>query len=164
MVMLKRVALLLSLSLLSACASGPQYDTRDVDLAVTPRQAVAESDLLRGKAVLWGGVIIASSNLQDMTQFEILAYPLDSRQRPQTDRKPLGRFIAQQPGYLEVADYTQGRLLTVTGRLDGTLDGRIGESDYTYPVVTAVRHYLWSESDGGPRTSVHFGIGVLFHD
>ena len=150
--------------LVTACATGPKYDTSSIDLDITPLQAVNDSERLRGQRVLWGGIIIASDNLKAVTQFEILAYPLDSNQRPQTDKAPLGRFIAQHQGYVETADYTQGRLMTVSGLLQGTSTGRIGESEYSYPLVDIDNLYLWAARDDRPETSVHFGIGVQIHN
>ena len=156
--------LILLLMLLTACASGPRYDTTGIDVQVTPQQVVSEDEQWLGARVLWGGLIIASANLRDRTQIEILAYPLDSSQRPVTDRNPLGRFLVQQPGYLETSDYTQGRLLTVTGTVQGITTGKVGESEYSYPVVRLADHYLWPQGDGAPESSVHFGIGVQIHN
>lgn len=150
--------------LLSACASTPKFDTGGIDLTVTPQRAVAQAEALQGAPLLWGGVIINSSNLQDATQLEILAYPLQSDQRPDTNQTPLGRFIAQQDGYLETSDYAQGRLITVKGTLLPSRAGHIGESEYTYPVLHATQLHLWPKRGSAPETRVHFGIGVLFHD
>lgn len=138
------VVLTLAVLLLSACASGPKYETSGINLHVTPAQAVNEITSLRGISVLWGGIIIASINLKDDSQLEILAYPLDSSQRPDLSQKPLGRFLARQSGYLELADYTQGRLLTVLGQLQDRSIGKVGESEYYYPVVRVDKHYLWN--------------------
>jgi len=158
------LVLMMLLMLLTACASGPRYDTAGIDVQVTPQQVVGEDERWLGARVLWGGMIIASVNLRDKTQIEILAYPLDSSQRPDTDSNPLGRFLVQQPGYLETSDYTQGRLLTVTGTVQGITTGKVGDSEYTYPVVRLAEHYLWPQGGGVPESSVHFGIGVQIHN
>src|SRR5687768_13694507 len=98
--------------LLSACASGPQISTEGVDETATPRQAAAEIESLRGGKVLWGGMIVNSTNFEESTRLEVLAYPLDSAQRPRTSAEPTGRFLAIEQGYLETVDYRQGRLVT----------------------------------------------------
>jgi outer membrane lipoprotein len=158
------VRLLLSsivLFLLGACASGPGYDERQVNLAVTPRSAVAELDMVRGQAVLWGGVILNTINMQSMTRLEVLAYPLNSSQMPQRNRDPLGRFLLKKQGFLEPASYAEGRLITATGTIVGTDRGDVGGIEYIYPVIEAGDIYLWprdSEDTSGNR--VHFGIGV----
>jgi len=148
------------LSLFVACASGPTFDTGGVDHSLTPRRVATELQESRGKQVLWGGVILAITNLKDSTRIEALAYPLDSNNRPQRDSDALGRFIIERPGYLETATYSEGRLITVRGTVSRTQSGRIGESDYAYPVVSAQQLYLWPRSGGYDGTSVHFGIGV----
>ncbi|MEW5755108.1 MAG: Slp family lipoprotein [Pseudomonadota bacterium] len=164
--MTRQLCLRISLAtlLLTACATTPKMDTTGIDLSVTPQRAVAEAQALQGAPLLWGGVIINSANLKDTTQLEILAYPLQSDQRPDTDQTPLGRFIAQQDGYLEISDYAQGRLVTVKGTLLPSRAGRIGETEYTYPVLHATQLHLWPKRGSAPETRVQFGIGVLFHD
>ncbi len=146
--------------LLAGCASTPDFDTAGVDKALTPQSVVAEPDLNRGKSVLWGGTILNTSNLEEMTQIEILAYPLDSSQRPLLEDKPLGRFIVQHNGYLEPATFAQGRLLTILGSVGDTQSGKVGKSPYTYPVVIAQQLHLWSLREPRSRTSFHLGIGV----
>jgi outer membrane lipoprotein len=153
--------------LLAACASGPGISTEGVNETVTPIQATAELESLRGDEVLWGGMIVNSTNLDDATRLEVLAYPLDGAQRPRTSAEPNGRFLAIEPGYLETVDYRQGRLVTVRGTLKETRAGQIGEADYNYPVVQADRLYLWPEEDAERRGSwggvnLGIGIGVLF--
>ncbi len=155
-------ALLLPLPLVvAACATGPRFDMSGVDPQVGPAQAVAEIEQRRGARVVWGGTIINTLNLADSTRIEVLAYPLDSAQRPRTARSPQGRFLIEYPGYLESADYAAGREITVSGVLTETREGRIGEAGYRYPLVTAERLYLWDPraQREGPRVS--FGVGVI---
>ena len=149
--------------ILTACATTPKFDVNGVEIDITPQRAVAEAGNLQGIEVLWGGIIIASTNLAEATQFEILAYPLASDQMPDTGEAPLGRFLALQEGYLETSDYAQGRLITVRGMLDGTHSGRIGESDYVYPVLRMHQHELW-KTERDSDTQFHIGIGVMFHN
>ncbi len=163
--MTRSLSLLLPLCLLlAACASGPRFDTEGVDRSLTPTRAAAEADKLGAVPVLWGGVVIASANLEAATQIEVLAYPLDGEQRPDTSRPPLGRFLILKAGYLETAVYAPGRLLTVRGTLAGTREGRIGETRYTYPVVQPEHLYLWPQDEAIPETRLHFGIGIIFHN
>lgn len=151
---------LMMLGLLQACATAPEFDTTQVDKSLTPQSVIAESALSRNKMVLWGGTIIDTRNLKDNTRIEMLAYPLDSRQRPLLDKKPLGRFLIQQVGYLEPASYAQGRQLTVLGSVGKNQSGKIGESQYTYAVINAKQLHLWSKEDDRNRSSFHFGIGI----
>lgn len=156
-----RLFSLAPLLVLGACASGPSFDTSGVDKSITPRSAVAELPANTGKSVLWGGVILSTANLENATRVELLAYPLDSSQMPLRSRDPLGRFIAERHGFLEPASYAEGRMVTVTGTLVRTEAGKVGDTDYTYPVVEANELYLWSkDSEYNNNSNVHFGIGV----
>lgn len=161
-IMLLRLSLLsIVLLLLSACASGPGFDTKRVDLTVTPRSAVAELPATRGRPVLWGGVILNTRNLESQTRLELLAYPLNRSQMPLRDRNPLGRFILEHQGFLEPASYAEGRMLTVVGTVIRSEKGKVGGSDYTYPVLKASELYLWPRnSEYNNQSNVHFGIGV----
>lgn len=164
--MMMRQILLLSLLplLLAACATTPKFDTRGIDLNITPQLAVAQGDAVQKSRQLWGGVIVASTNLKEATQFEILAYPLDDNQKPDTSKEPVGRFIAEQTGYLETTTYGQGRLLTVSGTLQEWRTGRIGEAEYSYPVLKIEQLYLWPRRGESGTTQFHFGIGVMLHN
>ena len=151
---------LLFLVLLTGCASRPEFDTAQVDRSLTPQSVIAEPESSRGKTMLWGGTILDTRNLKEITQIEILAYPLNSNYRPQLENKPLGRFIINHPGYLEPTTYAQGRQLTVLGKVSGSQSGKVGESLYTYPVISGEQLHLWLPSSERSRTSVHFGVGI----
>jgi outer membrane lipoprotein len=146
--------------LLGACATGPKFDTTGINRALTPKNSVAKLPRVEGKPVLWGGTVLRTTNLKDGTDVEVLGYPLDSDQKPQTDQQPLGRFIFQVKGYLEPATYAKDRLVTVVGRLSRSQTGKVGESDYTYPVIAAEQLYLWPKESEYDNSGVRFGIGV----
>lgn len=146
-------------ALLTGCATTPDFDTTQVDQSLTPQSVIAEPEASSGKIALWGGVILSTKNLETSTQIEVLAYPLNASHKPMQDSKPLGRFIIQHKGYLEPATYEQGRLISVLGSVSDSKKGKVGESEYTYPVITARQIHLWTVG-GEPQTSFHFGIGV----
>jgi outer membrane lipoprotein len=151
------------IGLLSGCAT--PLDIGNANRTLSPKQAVAAFDTARHQAVAWGGVIVAGRNLKDMTEFEILGYPLDDQNSPDTHASPIGRFITQAEGYLETADYAPGREVTVIGVLQRTRDGKVGEASYTYPVVNATRVYLWPvQVPSTSNTQFHFGIGIGIHN
>jgi outer membrane lipoprotein len=148
--------------LLASCASTPEFDTTEVDRSLTPQGVIAESDISLDKTVLWGGTIIETRNLKDVTQIEVLAYPLNTYEKPLLDKQPLGRFLIQHPDYLEAANYASGRLVTVNGKVVEIQSGKIGESDYRYPVISSRQIHLWSKDSQYNRssTSFHFGVGI----
>jgi len=148
--------------LLSACASGPTFNTGGVDHSLTPRDVASRPQIATGRNVQWGGVILNTTNLKDSTQIEVLAYPLNADEQPRSDSNPLGRFILEQTGYLEPANYAEGRQITVVGTVTGTRTGQVGESDYNYPVIAARQLHLWpvDRERDGVGVGGHIGIGV----
>jgi len=149
------LGLLLSLS---ACVT-PPLNTDTVNVQLTPEQVKASPDDAKGN-VIWGGVIVSSVNLEDRTQFEILAYPLDNHQRPATDKKSLGRFLLQSPDYIETANYAPGREVTAIGSLQGVTKGEVGEASYNYPTVTLSDVHLWHPDHSHEKPRFIFGIGI----
>ena len=159
------IILSLSLALLYGCATGPRYETEGVAVDLVPAEVVASPGVYRDARVIWGGMIVATRNLPDYTEMEVLGYPLGGTQRPDMSRTAQGRFLVRQPGYLEEVDYRQGRRVTVTGRLGENVEGQVGEAPYVYPVVQADDIHLWPRdrhADRDSRTRFHIGVGVIF--
>lgn len=143
---------------LSSCTSVP-LDSDSVNTTLTPAAVTAAADSAKG-TVMWGGVILSSVNLVDSTQFEVLAYPLDRRQRPMTAREAQGRFLVQSPGYVETVDYAAGRQLTVLGMLEGVTHSTVGEASFDFPMVKATEIHLWTGDGRTDESHFSFGIGV----
>ncbi len=160
---MKNLYLLPITFILFACASAPEFDSQKTATPITVAQAVSNPDSLKDKQVVWGGAIINSTNLENETRLEVLAYPLDSDHYPQTDKPAYGRFLLLKEGYLETVDYAPGRLITVSGTLNGVRKSKLDESEYTYPLLRAEKIHLWSKN-GKSETRFHFGIGVMFHN
>ncbi len=155
----KSLFLMLGLSLLLAgCAGTPLFDTTQVEQSLTPDKALAVPEASLGKRVIWGGTIVDTRNLKEVTQIEMLAYPLNSSFRPQLDRPAIARVLIRQAGFLEPETYSEGRKISVLGTLEKISSGRIGEADYQYPVVAAEKIKLWSTQDN--KTRFYFGIGL----
>lgn len=125
---------------LGACASVPTALQGNFDKS-TPRDAVARQDRA---AVRWGGQIINVEPKATSTCFEIISRPLDASARPQREQEAsAGRFIACHPGFFDPELYARGRDLTVVGHVTGSQIGKVGQFDYTYPVVEASAVHLW---------------------
>jgi outer membrane lipoprotein len=154
-----RFCVLLVALLLNACASAPAFNAGGVDRSLTPRDVATSPQPATGKRVQWGGIILSTTHLKDSTQVEVLAYPLDTDARPQTDSNPLGRFILEQAGHLEPATYAEGRRITAVGAVTGTRAGQVGDSDYNYPVIRARQLHLWPPGQGRNGVSVGGYIG-----
>jgi len=157
---LSTYTLFLLLSVLQGCSTTPEFKTAAVDKSLTPQSVIADPGNSMGKIALWGGTILDTRNLKENTQIEVLAYPLDSSNRPLLEDKPLGRFIILHAGYLEPINYSQGKLVTVLGNISESQKGNIGEKQYTYPVIAAQQLHLWSPNDTRSNTRFNFGIGI----
>lgn len=154
----------LVLALFSACASAPKFDLTGVDPALTPGRAATNIETVRSQRAVWGGVIVASRNLKDATQIEVLGYPLDRNNKPKQNDPPQHRFLVMHPGYLETADYAQGRLLSAVGTVAGTQEGKVGDARYVYPVLNATRLHVWPRESYARQSEpqIRFGVGVIF--
>jgi len=146
----------------AGCAGTPPFDTARVTQDLTPSKVIAQPVPHLDKMVIWGGIILDTRNQEDSTQIEVLAYPVNRAQRPSLEESPQGRFIIRHQGYLEPVTYTQGRRLSVLGKISETQMGKVGDSDYLYPVIDSEQLKLWPEGyrGGNPRTTFHLGIGV----
>ena len=148
-------------ALLAGCATAPPFDMSGADPKLTPNRAGVNIEAARGQRAAWGGVVINTRNLKDATEIEVLGYPLDSSGRPDTGASPQRRFLLVRDGYLESADYRNGRLISAVGAITGAREGKVGEAPYVYPVLRADQLYLWPIADQrrtDPR--IHFGVGV----
>ncbi len=153
-----------SLAVLAAgCASSPfasaPFEQSAATSAKTPQQVVLSAEPDSG-TVIWGGLIMSSTNTSDKTEIEVLSYPLDRLQRPNQQLAASGRFLLRHDGYLETVDYAPGRFITVLGTLGETETGTIGESEYRYATVNADQLHLWSGNNRSGHSGVSFGIGI----
>jgi len=147
--------------ILIACrGAGPR-----VDVGPTLAEVLASGKI--GDAIHWGGRIVRVENLRERTRIEVLYLPLDRRGRPDPARRPQGRFIVDQDGFLDPHEYALDRLLEVEGQLGGFVSGQVGDAAYRYPAVRADRLALWQDTEseqGGPSTPrVNIGIGASNH-
>jgi outer membrane lipoprotein len=147
---------------LVGCATTPKFQTAGVDKNITPSSPTSEILAVKDRRVQWGGTIVGTTNLRDKTQIEVLGYPLEESGRPDTDAAALRRFLVLYNGYLESVDYAPGRLLTAVGSIAEAREGKVGGSDYLYPVIAAEQLYLWpGQRYYDYREPVfHFGIGI----
>jgi outer membrane lipoprotein len=140
------------LGFVTGCASTVPEPIRNPPPDDIPIAAVQRTpDVYRNAPVRWGGRVSSVKNLKDETQIEVISRQLDGRGRPQNDSDGNGRFLIKIPGFVDPAVYESGREVTVSGRVDGTVEQTIGEFPYKYPVVRSDQIYLW-ERPPAPRT------------
>jgi outer membrane lipoprotein len=152
------------LFMLTACSSHNVQDKTAQSELPTPNQLVQHPHTLAvGGNVRWGGKIVGIKNLKDKTILEVLALQLDSKGRPVANSASQGRFLAEQPEYLEPLEYAPGRLVTISGSFNGLRDGSVGGSNYRFPLVATKELLLWPRkqhrSQRDPRVNVGIGVG-----
>lgn len=154
------LAPLLALAL-AACAPAPIYKSSAAQITATPTQVAQTPERFAGGEVIWGGRIVQVSNFADHSEIEMLGYPLDGSQRPVASDAGAGRFVAVMHGYVEPLDYPAGALMTISGKLNGSRAGKVGEADYVFPLVNVAQSHVWTSAElSQGRNNVHFGLGV----
>ena len=162
-----RLLLVLALPVaIAACAPAPIYKPVPSSVNATPQQVATSPANFRNLQVVWGGSVISVRNLADHSEVEILAYPLDSSQRPRLKEPATGRFIAIVPGFVEPMDYPPGSLVTLRGTLNGARSGEVGQAGYTYALVHSEAMHRWTPEEmrqGHPNISIGVGVGGWIH-
>ncbi|MBI3399259.1 MAG: Slp family lipoprotein [Deltaproteobacteria bacterium] len=107
----------------------------EVDRTITLPMVQANPDALKGKKVIWGGIILSSKNLAEKTVIEVLQTPLDRTDMATDKEQSQGRFFVESPSYVDTFLYKAGKEITVAGIIKGAAIQKIGEMDYTYPIL-----------------------------
>ncbi|HSF29145.1 MAG TPA: Slp family lipoprotein [Candidatus Tectomicrobia bacterium] len=108
----------------------------------------ANPEGFKGRTVILGGEILRTNNLREGTRIEILQRPLSDTETPRLTDTTGGRFMALCNEFLDPAVYAERRRITVGGQVLGSYTGKVGEVDYTYPVISCEETHLFpSASD-----------------
>ena len=139
---MKRLLPLFALALVSGCVSAPKA-------LQGPFAPIAPGDAVRagttGESVRWGGRIVEVEPQSTRTCFEVVSVRLGADGRPTRQDQSSGRFLACRPGFYDPQIFKPGREITLSGRVTGFEDRKIGEYDYRYPRIDADVVYLWPE-------------------
>ncbi len=128
------------------CAHTISESVRQEALSGVSLQQIREKpDAYRDRVVILGGEIIQARNQPGGTLLEVLQKPLDAYEKPRLSDRTEGRFMVQCDRYLDPAVYAPGREVTVAGRVLGVRTGKVGEMDYTYPLISCLELHLWPE-------------------
>lgn len=140
--------ILISLSLIS-CAARKPVIPHDLRTEITENVSLAEvrqnPDVYQGKPVMWGGRIASVMNREPGTWIEMVQLPLNQIDRPMNVDTSEGRFIVKAAEILDPMIYREGRNLTVVGEMQGMETMKMGEMDYTYPVLMEKKKHLWPD-------------------
>lgn len=163
---MRKIVILLFLgSFIGACATHG-LNVSNVNRKLSYQFAMDYFDDMKGQSAIWTGQIISGKNLKNTTELEILAFPQNDYDEPIKDARSYGRFIATRAGYLELGEYAENRWVTLVGKLVDKRKGKVGKSEYTYPVLDIQQIKVWPDEpdyyydDSDVR--FHFGIGI-FH-
>jgi outer membrane lipoprotein len=100
-------------------------------------------EALKGRTVIVGGEILETTNLRDATRIEVLQRPLNVSESPQLTDATGGRFMVLCNEYRDPAVYAQRRRITVAGQVMGTFEGKVGEADYIYPLISCEETHVF---------------------
>lgn len=161
----RELGIIASILFLSACATSPEFNLTGVIQNKTPKQLIDQFESLRNNNILIGGTIVNNTDTNSGTQLEILAYPLDTNNYPRIENETSGRFLARNAGLLDRASFAPGKQVTLTGKLTSVVTGKLGDADYSYPILDINQIFLWTPDSGGGLqnvdTHLHIGIGVF---
>jgi outer membrane lipoprotein len=99
----------------------------------------------KGAVVIWGGVILSTTNSKTGSEAVVLGTPLDASGRPMPARYSRGRFIAKTPGFLDPEVFRRDRRVTFGGEVVGSETRPLGDTQYTYPIINVLRSHVWGE-------------------
>ena len=118
---------------------------QQADTTVTLMQLRETPEAYKDRIVILAGEILQTQNTRDGTLLEILQKPMNAYERPLRVDQTQGRYMALCGHYLDAAIYKKGREITIAGRVLGTRKGRVGEVEYTYPLISCLELHLWAE-------------------
>ncbi|PMH41894.1 starvation-inducible protein [Vibrio sp. 10N.286.49.B3] len=136
-------SLLSLITFLSACTSLPSELTAQSEVLISDYSTWLNADPSLQTDVRLGGVIAKVDNLATKSRIEVVNLPINKSGQPDITQDPQGRFIAYVPGYVEPVAFAQGRLVTFVGKTAMPEAGKVGEFDYTFPVMEAYGQRLW---------------------
>jgi outer membrane lipoprotein len=157
----KRIVILAAL-LPTGCTSAISREAlKEADQHITFERLLENPEAYRGRTVLLGGDIIETQNLPLKTLIIVLQRPLDHRKKPVSGDVSKGRFIVSVQGFLDPAIYSEGRKITVVGSIAGGEVRALGETVYSYPIVSKRELVIWPlERPYGAWPKVRFGLGL----
>ena len=139
------MCVVLPLLFVCGCASviSPEV-LKKVEPALTLRAVRSSPEEYKGSVVLWGGIIVSVEHLKEGTLIEVFHTELTSTHRPSFSADTSqGRFLIEARGFLDNLIYRPKRGITVAGILKGMKTKKLGNMDYTYPVVEPLEMHLF---------------------
>jgi len=130
---------------LAACAPVSQEIRREAEASPPFADIQKDPDRFKGTVIVWGGVIVETTNLEGSTALKVMQTALDFQKRPEDLDRSEGRFIIVVDRFLDPDLFKKGREVPVGGEITGRETHPIGEVRYVYPVVRARELKLWEQ-------------------
>jgi len=102
-------------------------------------------------------------SLANETEIEVVQKQVSSSGEPYLTDKSEGRYLVVVDRFLDPAIYRSGRDITVAGEVQGSVQRRLGEIDYRYPVIAAVELHLWKEPLSPPAYPYAYPFGYPYY-
>lgn len=106
------------------------------------RELVEKAEAYKGQRVILGGYVLEIVNQPGETLLNVLQAPLDSGEKPRSEDLSEGRFFVRTEQFLDPEVFSEGRRITVGGRVAGVQTAPIGKGFYQYPVIEAEELHL----------------------
>lgn len=114
-----------------------------VDPAATFAAVKADPAAHKGQTLLLGGVVVGLQVEPQGSTLEVFRWKLDRWGEPVAVDERAGRFLVRTDRLLDPVLYDPGRLVTLTGMVEGAETRPLGEITYSYPVFRLGESYVW---------------------
>jgi len=112
------------------------------DLQLT--EAVEDIGAHQGTLVRWGGTVLSVERQGETLWVEVAERRLDEVGQPAAAGPPRGRFLARLDTRQSGSTFAYGLDITVSGTVDGTREGDVGNRRAIFPVVRVSTAYTWA--------------------
>ncbi|MDP2167725.1 MAG: Slp family lipoprotein [Thermodesulfovibrionales bacterium] len=143
--MKRALLILLAATLLASCAPVISNEARMKALRIPFGTVQSDVEKYKDSPFLWGGTIVKATIVNAGTLVEVVQKPVNKYGEIIDKDVSGGRFLGLYSGHLDPQIYRKGRNITVTGRLTGSEERKIGDATYVFPVLEIKELYLWKE-------------------
>jgi len=157
------LAIIAIFSLIGCTSVISENTLKSVDKTVSYENVMANPDGHRDKVLLFGGTVLETIPMGEKTVIMILQHPLTSNDKPDIAAPSKGRCLVEVDGFIDPAVYGPGRQVTLVGVVIGKETRKLGQINYTYPVIKGTELYLWplQEVSNEPRFNIGVGVGTI---
>jgi outer membrane lipoprotein len=136
---------------LAGCAVMPRATVDEALKDIEFDRLMQTADHHRGRTVILGGHILATTVMENETQLTVLQTPLSIGQEPQPKDRSQGRFMVYFKGFLEPEVYRKDRRITVAGTILGAAQHQLDGTTYRYLEISSSKIHLWTYTEDDYR-------------